>query len=91
MQNIYVQYSAIFKSLGDETRLKIISMLIEKEDLCACHLLENFTITQPTLSYHMKMLTESGIVIAEKNGQWMHYRINKENMDSIKEFLNKGY
>ena len=55
-----------FKAMADETRLSIIDML-SRESLCACHILEEFNITQPTLSYHMKILVESNIVLGEKD------------------------
>ena len=76
----------IFKALGDETRLEIVSLLKDGE-LCACNLLENFNITQPTLSYHMKILTDSGIVIGEKNGAWMRYSINGDKLKFVKIFF----
>ena len=55
--------------------------------LCACDILEEFAITQPTLSYHMKILTESGLVNARKDGAWTRYTLNLELIDSIKSFL----
>ncbi len=55
MKYDYAEYVQMFKALADETRLKIINMLTESEELCACKILENFNITQPTLSYHMKI------------------------------------
>lgn len=61
-----------FKALADETRLAIIEML-SRENLCACHILEEFEITQPTLSYHMKILVESGLVDSERDGNWIRY------------------
>ncbi len=79
------EYVAVFKALGDETRLKIVEMLSCGE-LCACDILESFQITQPTLSYHMKILTESGLVISRKEGSWMHYRNNSKLTDAVKEF-----
>ena len=54
-------YVIVFKALADETRLAILDML-SKEELCACHILQEFEITQPTLSYHMKILVDSGLV-----------------------------
>ncbi|MEL7569552.1 MAG: metalloregulator ArsR/SmtB family transcription factor, partial [Eubacteriaceae bacterium] len=66
----YKQYANIFKALSDETRLKIIEMLIKSGELCACELLENFKITQPTLSYHIKMLSDCGVVKARRDGAW---------------------
>jgi ArsR family transcriptional regulator len=83
----YNNYAAVFKALGDETRLKIIEMLSCGE-LCACNILESFEITQPTLSYHMKILMECGLVNARKEGSWMIYSNNEEKINSIKEFWN---
>jgi ArsR family transcriptional regulator len=84
MEN-HKEYVAVFKALGDETRLKIIEMLSCGE-LCACDILESFQITQPTLSYHMKILTESGLVISRKEGSWMRYRNNSKLTEAVKEF-----
>jgi len=86
--NSYADYALIFKSLADETRLKIIEML-SNEELCACNILENFKITQPTLSYHMKILCDSGLVNSRREGAWMKYTLNSECLESIKELLNK--
>ena len=46
-------------------------MLTESDELCACKILENFNITQPTLSYHMRILTDSGLVVGNKDGSWI--------------------
>lgn len=77
----------IFKALADETRLKIVEMLSCGE-LCACDILDSFQITQPTLSYHMKILTESGLVHSRKDGSWIRYTNNEDAINSIKEFWN---
>lgn len=76
----------IFKALGDESRLEIV-YLLKGGELCGCDLLENFKITQPTLSYHMKILTDSGLVIGKKNGSRIRYRINNEKLKYIKRFF----
>ena len=78
--------ASIFKALSDETRLKIVDML-SCDELCACNILEAFAITQPTLSYHMKILTESGLVLARKEGPWTRYRLNQDLIHSVKAFL----
>jgi len=57
-------------------------------ELCACKILEEFNITQPTLSYHMKILSESGLIDSRKDGVWMKYTINKDNLKSFKDFIN---
>jgi ArsR family transcriptional regulator len=72
----------VFKALADETRLEIIRMLTGGE-LCAGRILEHFKITQPTLSYHMKILTDCGIVIGTRDGAWMRYSLNPEAMKSL--------
>lgn len=81
----HVDYAPVFKALGDTTRLKIIEMLSCGE-LCACDILECFEITQPTLSYHMKILTECGLVISRKEGSWMHYSNNTQLIELIKNY-----
>jgi len=73
----YDEYALIFKTLGDRTRLEIVSMLSDKE-LCACKILEVFNITQPTLSYHMKMLVDTGLVRASKDGPWVKYSLDEK-------------
>lgn len=84
----YAEYVQMFKALADETRLKIINMLTESEELCACKILESFNITQPTLSYHMKILTDSGLVLGNKDGSWMKYTLNSERITELRSFLN---
>ena len=72
----YKKYVSALKALSDETRLAIVDMLRSGE-LCACMILEKFEITQPTLSYHMKVLVSSGLVSAHRDGAWMHYSLNE--------------
>lgn len=74
------RYAAIFKACADPTRLKILALLSEGGELCACQILESFDITQPSLSYHMKTLTDSGLVTAYKDGAWMQYRLSKDSI-----------
>lgn len=78
----YTDYVVIMKALADETRLKIVDML-SRGELCACKILEHFNITQPTLSYHMKILCDSNVVTGTRNGAWMYYSLNKEVIDAV--------
>lgn len=87
MKYSHGEYALMFKALSDETRLKIISQLSGGEELCACNILENLSITQPTLSHHMKTLTESGLVHSRKDANWMRYTINTERVDEMVQFL----
>ncbi|MGN0635533.1 MAG: ArsR/SmtB family transcription factor [Acutalibacteraceae bacterium] len=78
----------IFKAFCDENRIRILKMLRSGEK-CACKLLEELDVTQPTLSHHMKILCDSGVVVGRKEGKWMHYSISakgaKEAADRLKE------
>ncbi|MCM1007060.1 MAG: metalloregulator ArsR/SmtB family transcription factor [Ruminococcus flavefaciens] len=69
--------AGVFKAFCDENRIKILQMLLTGEK-CACKLLEEMNITQPTLSHHMKILCDSGVVVGAKEGKWMHYSISSE-------------
>ena len=78
----YEKYALYMRALSDETRVKIFHMLAGGE-LCACKILEEFSITQPTLSYHMKILCESGLVDGRRDGIWMKYSINRDALETI--------
>lgn len=84
----YSTWTPLFKALSDETRLQIIDLLSCGE-LCACDILENLSITQPTLSYHMKILADSNLVQARKDGSWMKYTLNQEHVDSAQRFFDE--
>lgn len=66
----------IFKAFNDETRLRVLEQLRGGEK-CACDLLGNLDCLQSGLSYHMKILVESGIVEERPAGKWTHYRLSK--------------
>ena len=76
----------LFKAFGDENRIRILKLL-GSEEKCACRLLEQMHISQPTLSHHMKILCDSGIVQGRKEGKWMHYRIRPEGIQEVRDFL----
>lgn len=76
----------ICKALGDSNRLEIVKMLSDGEK-CGCSLLERFEITQPTLSHHMKVLCDCGLVSARKDGRWQHYSLNCETLTDFKSFI----
>jgi len=78
--------AVICKALGDSNRLQIVQMLSEGEK-CGCKLLEDFEITQPTLSHHMRILCECNIVNDRKEGKWHHYSLNCETLQEFKKFI----
>jgi ArsR family transcriptional regulator len=87
MEKVYKHYALLMKALSDETRVKIFHMLSHGE-LCACNILDEFNITQPTLSYHMKILSDSGLVNSRRDGIWMKYTINKDNLEILNKLFN---
>lgn len=82
----YSEAAIFFKAMSDETRLKIMDML-SCDELCACELLEKFDITQPTLSYHMKILTDSKLVSSRKDGPMTRYTLNMEIINTVTSFF----
>lgn len=74
--------AAVFRALGDESRLQILNLLSQKE-LCAGELLSSLSIVQSTLSHHMKILTESGIVKCKKQGKRSFYSIDQEALEKV--------
>lgn len=76
--------AVVFKALSDENRLRILQLLSTGEK-CACKLLEEIQVTQPTMSHHMKILCDVGLVIGRKEGKWMHYSISKEGAISARQ------
>ena len=76
----------VFKALCDENRIRILKLLCGGEK-CACKLLQELNISQSTMSHHMKILCDSGIVTGRKEGTWMHYSISSEGAQAAKELL----
>lgn len=76
----------IFKALSDENRITIFKLLTQGE-LCVCDILENLDLTQPTVSHHLKVLYQAGLIHVEKRGKWKYYSINDEKVIKTKQFF----
>ncbi len=81
-------YLAMIRALADETRLLIIGLLASGQ-LCACDILESVEISQSTLSYHMRQLTDSHLVTSTRDGKWMHYALEPDALERLKRFLDQ--
>jgi len=66
----------IFKALSDDTRLRVIKLLHERE-LCVCELMQVLDMSQPRISRHMSVLKNAGLVNDRREGKWIHYSLNK--------------
>lgn len=91
METIYTDTAKILKAICDPKRLKIVDMLSCGE-LCACKILEEFHITQPTLSHDMKVLVEAKLVECRREGKNIYYSLNKAAIEefqmTLKEIIN---
>ena len=83
-----IDIALICKALGDLNRLQIIQMLYDGEK-CACKLLEEFEITQPTLSHHIKILFECELIDVRKEGKWSYYSLNHDTLTAFKHFVDR--
>ena len=77
MKSVYKEHAKVFKAFCDENRLQILDLLRGGEK-CACVLLEQLDLGQSGLSYHMKILVESGVVESRQEGKWTYYKISKK-------------
>ena len=82
----YLEYARVFKALGDPKRAMIVDMLSFGE-LCACMILEKFEMSQSTLSHHMKLLCECGLVKGREQGKWTYYSLDADTVSRTKQFL----
>ena len=82
----YEKNARVFKAFCDENRLMILELL-QSGEKCACRLLEDLNIGQSTLSHHMKILCDSGVVISRKEGKWTHYSISEEGSEYARHLL----
>ena len=72
------QLADIFKALSDETRLQIMTLLLEQEELCVCDFVGALEQTQSKISRHLRYLYHAGLVADRREGLWMHYRISPQ-------------
>ena len=86
MATIYEGRAKVFKALCDERRQRILELLHSGEK-CACVLSDEMDMPQSSLSYHMKILCDSGIVTSREEGKWTHYQISRPGSEKAVELL----
>jgi ArsR family transcriptional regulator, arsenate/arsenite/antimonite-responsive transcriptional repressor len=79
------QVAPLLKALADPVRLRLMSLIASREggEACICHLNQAFDLSQPTISHHMKVLHEAGLVDREKRGVWVYYRVRDQALASL--------
>ena len=80
------RHATTFKALADPTRVQIVSLLAEVAELCVCDINANFALEGSTMSHHLKVLREAGLISSEKRGLWVFYRLRPRALDTIREF-----
>ena len=86
MATVYEERAKVFKALCDERRQRILELLHSGEK-CACVLIEEMDMPQSSLSYHMKILCDSGIVTSREEGKWTHYQISRQGSEKAIQLL----
>jgi len=77
----------LFRAIADETRLTILRQLRDEGEVCACEFRACCRLAQPTVSHHLRILREAGLVTGEKRGLWVHYRLNEAALARLRSLL----
>ena len=72
-----------FQALSDPKRLRLLSMISERGEVCACELVGALDLSQPTISHHLKVLHEAGFLTRERRGRWIHYAVDAEGVEGL--------
>jgi len=81
--------SSLLKAVADPTRLQILALMNQSDQssVCTCDLTDPLGLSQPTISHHMKKLSEAGLLESERKGTWVHYSINRDRWSQIRELF----
>lgn len=78
-----------FKALGDPVRLRLLSLIAAAggQEVCVCELTPAFDLSQPTISHHLKVLREAGLLTSERRGTWVYYRVIDDALQRLSDVL----
>ena len=80
-------YAKFFRALGDTTRLEMVGLLAAQgKELCVCELESHFELSQPTVSHHLRILREAGVVSSERRGTWVYYSLERGAREKLQAF-----
>jgi ArsR family transcriptional regulator, arsenate/arsenite/antimonite-responsive transcriptional repressor len=84
-----VQLAALFRVLGEPVRLQMLSLIAAQsnQEVCACELVETLGLSQPTISHHLKVMYETGLLEKERRGTWIYYRIVQNRLVALRDVL----
>ena len=78
------ELAARFKALADPTRVAIVNSLSAADEVCVCNLTDTFDLSQPTISHHLRILREAGLVESTRRGTWAYYRLVPEAIAALR-------
>jgi ArsR family transcriptional regulator len=78
------QLASQFKALADPTRIAIVNQLSAADEVCVCNLTAAFDLSQPTISHHLRILRDAGLVESMRRGTWAYYRLVPEAVDALR-------
>ena len=83
------ELAQVFKALGDPVRLRLVSLIGARQggEVCVCDLTSAFALTQPTISHHLKVLREAGLIDSKRRGTWVYYRLVPAALERMAELL----
>ena len=81
------EMSLIFSALSDPVRLRLLSMVAATDEVCGCNLEEPLGKSQPTVSHHTRILSEAGLIVGDKRGRWVWWRVVPERLELAAKFL----
>jgi ArsR family transcriptional regulator, arsenate/arsenite/antimonite-responsive transcriptional repressor len=84
-----VQLAHAFAALADPVRLRLLSLIAAEDEVCSCNLLEPLGKSQPTVSHHTKTLAEAGLIVGEKRGRWVWWRVVPEGLAALQAALGR--
>lgn len=77
----------MFKALGDPVRLRLAALIASQAGICVCDLTPHFELSGPTISHHLKILREAGLVDSERRGTWVHYWVKPDALHTLSALL----
>jgi DNA-binding transcriptional ArsR family regulator len=86
-----VELAPMFRALGDPVRLRLLSMIASRAggEICVCELTPAFQLSQPTISHHLKLLRQAGLIDCERRGTWVYYWLRTETTDRLAVLLTR--
>ena len=83
------QLIKVFKTLSDETKIRILKILQQRDELCVCEIMQALNISQSRASRNLGILKDAGFVVGRRDGLWIHYSINEKKINEYHESLNE--